>query len=702
MALQLETLLIVGSLLLPTAAATTAKGRRNCGGRCGDIEIQYPFGIRADCSMDNWFVIDCIQTANSTTPFISSINLELLNIDYAQSHVIVKGPIFSYKCSHPNTGQAVNLTNTSFAFSVFNIFAVVGCNNRAVLSSSQLDCVGCQPTCEENVKPQGCYGNRCCQAPIPHYQQIFAPSFEDLDDEQCRMAFVARRQWFKYNVQDPYKVQELEYVPILLDWKMNAKALGSFIIDEDSSYYDPIAYYDKSDFPYPYNTALRCRDGFTGNPYLPHGCQESNECKDPMVRSRCHGLCINTKGSHKCVLKRSWIIILSISVAIGTLILLLSTWWLYEFIKKRKQIKRRRKFFEQNGGLLLRQQLRPSHGNVERTKIFSCKELDKATDHFNVSRILGQGGQGTVYKGMLVDGRIVAIKKSMKANKAKVEEFINECVILSQINHRNIVKLLGCCLETEVPLLVYEFIPNGTLYQYLHHQNNEFQLTWEMRLQIATQVSRAISYLHSEVCIPIYHRDIKSTNILLDEKYTAKVSDFGASRYIQIDRSHLTTHVKGTFGYVDPEYFQSSMLTEKSDVYSFGVVLVELLTGQKPVSSERVQEGIGLAACFILSMEDDKLFDIIDTQIVNKCDREEIIAVANLAKRCLNLNGKLRPTMKEVSIELEGIRLSHKDRNVQHNVGNEIEPNPSNTSSASSASSSKSQVSNISSLKQRQ
>ncbi|RVX14154.1 Wall-associated receptor kinase-like 2 [Vitis vinifera] len=248
-----------------------------------------------------------------------------------------------------------------------------------------------------------------------------------------------------------------------------------------------------------------------------------------------------------------------------------------------------------------------------------------ATDNFNKSRILGQGGQ-------------------------------------------------GCCLETEVPLLVYEFISNGTLFQLIHDQNNEFPFSWHMRLQIASEAAGALAYLHSSSSMPIYHRDIKSTNILIDEKYRAKVSDFGTSRSISIEQTHLTTHVKGTFGYFDPEYFQSGRFTEKSDVYSFGVVLVELLTGKKPVSWTTLEEEKSLVARFILSLEEEShLYDILDDRVRKEGEKERIIAVANLAKRCLNLNGKKRPTMKEVTFELEYIRMSSLPINSQQYILNEDE-----------------------------
>ncbi|MBA0628708.1 hypothetical protein Godav_023382 [Gossypium davidsonii] len=255
---------------------------------------------------------------------------------------------------------------------------------------------------------------------------------------------------------------------------------------------------------------------------------------------------------------------------------------------------------------------------------------------------------------MLTDGSIVAVKKSKmekgkKFGEKKVEQFINEVIILSQINHRNVVKLLG--------------------------QNEELPLTWEMRLRIATEIANALFYLHSSASVSIYHRDVKSSNILLDDKYKAKVSDFGTSRSIALERTHLTTRVQGTFGYMDPEYFRSNQFTEKSDVYSFGVVLVELLTGEKPITSKQSDEEISLVSLFLLSMQENSLSDILDSKVANDGPEKEIIAVAKLAKRCLNLNGKKRPTMKQVAVELELIKASEEGNAIEESgdEGSEID-----------------------------
>lgn len=251
---------------------------------------------------------------------------------------------------------------------------------------------------------------------------------------------------------------------------------------------------------------------------------------------------------------------------------------------------------------------------------------------------------------------MVAIKKSKMVDQSQVGQFINEVVVLSQINHRNIVKLLGCCLETEVPLLVYEFVTNGTLFDYIHKENKVSPISWETRIRIAAETAGVLSYLHSAASPPIIHRDIKSNNILLDDNYTAKVSDFGTSRLVPQDQMQLSTMVQGTLGYLDPEYLLTSQLTEKSDVYSFGVVLVELLTGMKALSFDKSEEERSLAMYFLSSLKENRLFQLLEDNISHEVNGEELNEVALLAKRCLELKGEDRPTMKEVAMELEGMR----------------------------------------------
>uniref|UniRef100_A0A803L9B4 Protein kinase domain-containing protein n=1 Tax=Chenopodium quinoa TaxID=63459 RepID=A0A803L9B4_CHEQI len=302
------------------------------------------------------------------------------------------------------------------------------------------------------------------------------------------------------------------------------------------------------------DNSCNCNIFYEGNPYLPYGCQLARECRK--CRHRCVENLFNLNPNKPPYYCRKnplykWESILGFSLGMGLIVLLLGCYGVYRVVKNRREIRYRSEYFERNVGLLLQQQTCSSEG-AQSTKVFLVTELEKATDNFNKNRILGQGGQGTVYKGMLKDGRIVAIKKSRKVDENQLEQFINEVVILSEINHRNVVRLLGCCLETEVPLLVYEFIENGTLYDHIHDASGDFHVTWKMRLQMAAESADAIAYLHSSSSAPIYHRDIKSANILLDAKFRAKVSDFGASRAIDIEQTHVTTCVIGTYGYLDP------------------------------------------------------------------------------------------------------------------------------------------------------
>ena len=348
-----------------------------------------------------------------------------------------------------------------------------------------------------------------------------------------------------------------------------------------------------------------------------------------------------------------------IGIAIGLLIMLAIAFWVFKRLEKRKKDILKRKFFDENGGRLLGHMMALSKGSVEKMKLYLIEDLEKATDNFHVNRILGKGGFGTVYKGMLQDGSIVAVKKANKDDEMQVEQFVNEVFILTQIDHGHIVKLLGCCLETEVPLLVYEHISNGTLSHHLHekvHGKPPSTLSWENRLRIGSEIANALDYLHSYGSAAIFHRDIKSNNILLDENLRAIVADFGISRPVSVKKTHLTASVmQGTYGYMDPEYFQTYQFTSKSDVYAFGVLLAELITGEKAISLDRNKQG--LASHFTSEMKNNNLFQIVDkTVVLNADQKEEILVVARTAERCLEPTGDKRPTMKEVARELQKLR----------------------------------------------
>ncbi|KAD3068945.1 hypothetical protein E3N88_36825 [Mikania micrantha] len=269
-----------------------------------------------------------------------------------------------------------------------------------------------------------------------------------------------------------------------------------------------------------------------------------------------------------------------------------------------KKIKIKKKFFKKNGGHLLKEHISTNKLYVSTIEVYTVEEMEKATKKFNSNRFLGKGGQGSVYKGLFPDGTYLA---------------------------------------------------NDTLSQHLHDGAGPSKFSWKDRIRIAREVAGALAYLHSYASPAIFHRDIKPDNILLDQNYKALISDFGLSRPAPFSISHLTTQVNGTFGYLDPEYFQSGKLTAKSDVYSFGVVLTELLTRKKSISSS--DSGEGLVPRFKYMVKHSQLVEILDKQVMQEAMMEEVIFVAKLAKRCMKTNSKKRPSMEEVVSNLDRLRV---------------------------------------------
>lgn len=290
-----------------------------------------------------------------------------------------------------------------------------------------------------------------------------------------------------------------------------------------------------------------------------------------------------------------------------------------------------------------------TEGNIQFT-FYGREDMVKATRGFRKANIVGEGAHGTVYKGSTSVGgttTTVAVKRCKEIDKSRKEEFVQELVILCRVNHQNIVKLLGCCLQFEAPLLVYEFVQNGTLNDLLHGKPRR-RVTLATRLRIAAEAAEALAYLHSPPH-PTLHGDVKPENILLGEGWVAKVSDFGCST---LD-DNVQVVPKGTLAYLDPEFLQDFQITDKTDVYSLGVVLAGVLTGKKaPAKGEQ-----NLRITFQNSMANGTLNELLDADIVEEGAMVVIHQAAELACRCTAVPGKTRPAMGQVAEELR--RLSN-------------------------------------------
>ncbi|GLJ13610.1 hypothetical protein SUGI_0216290 [Cryptomeria japonica] len=289
---------------------------------------------------------------------------------------------------------------------------------------------------------------------------------------------------------------------------------------------------------------------------------------------------------------------------------------------------------------------------------FTFQELKQATNNFSTSNEIGSGGYGMVYKGILAaSGQMVAVKRAKEESMQGGEEFKTEIELLSRVHHKNLVGLVGFCFEGGEHMLVYEYMPNGSLRDNLSGKTG-INLDWRKRIQIALGAARGLTYLHDHANPAIIHRDVKSSNILLDENLNPKVSDFGLSKLIANSgaRGHVSTQVKGTMGYLDPEYYMTQQLNQKSDVYSYGVVLLEILTSRMPIEGGKylVREvGTAIHRGGVNALEQQQLLDtILRNPPIAPCVLESFVS---LALRCCEANSVNRPKMSEVVKELESM-----------------------------------------------
>ncbi|PON86599.1 Serine/threonine protein kinase [Trema orientale] len=321
----------------------------------------------------------------------------------------------------------------------------------------------------------------------------------------------------------------------------------------------------------------------------------------------------------------------------------------------------------QGSRIMRRQRSGTSSKHADRAEEFTLAELAAATNDFSLENKLGAGSFGVVYRGKLSDGREVAIKRGETGQKKKYQEketaFESELAFLSRLHHKHLVRLVGYCEEKEERLLVYEYMKNGALYDHLHDKNNvekssSFLNSWKVRIKIALDAARGIEYLHNYAVPPIIHRDIKSSNILIDANWTAKVSDFGLSLLgPESGRDFRPTKAAGTVGYIDPEYYGLNVLTAKSDVYGLGVVLLELLTGKRAIFKNGEDGGtpISVVDFAVPAIMVGELVKVLDQRVgppeLNEAEAVELVAYT--AMHCVNLEGKERPTMTDIVANLE-------------------------------------------------
>ncbi|KAF8022401.1 hypothetical protein BT93_F0054 [Corymbia citriodora subsp. variegata] len=624
-------------LSIPMALAlATFTEKDNCDRTCGNVSVPFPFGLDESCAWSSSLALGCDNKSGSLS-LGEGVPVYDISVESGTMTVGIYGALDCYDASGRGLNRSLPYAWTKLAghytlSDARNKLIVLGCDTLALISDAYNTFgSGCFSYCTEavNFTAEGaCSGVGCCQTSIPKSLRSLNISMASMWNytsvhsfSSCGSAFVADQESFNvsdYKLPVPDDISVKIESKVVLDWVVQ-RNLTCEEAQRNRSSYACGANSNCSDFEKGNGYRCFCKPGYTGNPYA-----------SPLFPLPG---CIVIVAVTSCI------------IASGLVL----------FICNRRAKER---YFRQNGGEFLKHQ---------RVKIFTEAQLAKATNNYDVGNKLGEGGFASVYKGRIDGNILVAIKKPRDVPTRKLkdmnkdlslsthDEFQHEISIISQVNHKNLVKLLGICLETKVPLLVYEFIPNGTLYHHIHDKRLTVLRLWKNCLRIALEAASALDYLHSLADPPVIHGDVKSLNMLLDEEYSAKVSDFGASILISPGKTHIAERMQGTLGYLDPEYLTTGELTTKSDVYSFGVVLVELLTGETPTRRAKSGEKTNTIQAFISAVDNRTLLHMTNFEASNEGEVREIEAVGSLARRCLNYNGVNRPTMREVAEQLARI-----------------------------------------------
>ncbi|PIN04671.1 Serine/threonine protein kinase [Handroanthus impetiginosus] len=290
------------------------------------------------------------------------------------------------------------------------------------------------------------------------------------------------------------------------------------------------------------------------------------------------------------------------------------------------------------------------------TGLFTLKQIKAATKNFDLGNKIGEGGFGSVYKGLLSDGTIIAVKQLSSKSKQGTREFVNEIGMISALQHPNLVKLYGCCVEGNHLIMIYEYMENNCLSSALFGKDTmqKLKLDWPTRQKICLGIARGLAYLHEESKVKIVQRDIKDSNVLLDKDLNAKISDFGLAKLNEDDKTHISTRVAGTIGYMAPEYAMRGYLTNKADVYSFGVVALEIVSGKSNTNYRPKEDFVYLLDWAYVLQERGHLLELVDPELGSAYSSEEAMVVLNVALLCTNAAPTLRPTMSQVVSMLDG------------------------------------------------
>ncbi|VAH00339.1 unnamed protein product [Triticum turgidum subsp. durum] len=623
-----------------------------CQAMCGNISIPFPFGIKPGCFVKG-FQVTCNDSFDPPRVFLFynrtavtycynemgegaysasmleptlkrrwEAPVELMDISIAKSEARAYGLVRS-DCStnaldHLLKLQVTWLREPFYLSEKRNVLISVGFGVEARMGSGLLGSTSYDTTCYSTVGPT-CEVAFSKGSILTSFGVTFEPENNTFwENSPCSYGMVVESSWYNFSEEDRrgYEVLSNKYsrgVPVVLDFAFRDGSCPYADCSVRPGYRCVNGNSSCVNATSAEGYFCKCWEHYDGNPYIPNGCQG-----------------------------------LAAMIVVSVLMVMVH------------QLLKFKRFYEQNGGPVLK--------GVKNIRIYTRKQMKQMTN--NYKRVVGEGHFGKVYLGTLKDKQKVAIKKSIEVDKHMKKEFTDEVIIQSAMRHKNIVMLLGCCLEVDVPMLVYEFVARGSLYDVLFKCRDKILVG--TRLRIAVGSAEGLTYMHSAGESTIRHGDAKSANILLDEKFSPKVSDFGTSKLLARGKAEMTEHVIGDMSYIDPVYMEQGIVTQKSDVYGFGVVLIELIT-RRPATYDAERSYV---ANFVEACLAKRARNFIDNDVTSEADINLLEMVSRVAVDCLKPNPEERQDMKHVEHRLLEIVAQSEDHSQERDYKGDFSPAP--------------------------